>query len=305
MPKSKANKTTDVEATEKPGTGSSLSRMLSVLELFTLERPAWTIEDIATSMGFTLSSAYRYVRELGNAGLLTSVGRGKYVLGTRIIELDRQISLCDPVEQAGRAVAVDVMDQVTTGGVLICALRGDHMVTLYSDKRPQSLSLSRERGRTASLFRGAPAKAMLAQLSSRRLSRLYLDNQDEISATGLGDRWPEFQKAVAEMRKQRIVVTRRDFGLPYFAVGAPVFDGDDKVVASISILVPDELYAQPLIDKLSAVVTAAAQQMNQRISDLVSADVYGLAPDRMQTLTAHGPEPVSVSRQASLPARRS
>ena len=269
---------------ETTTSGSSLTRMLSILELYSIEKPAWTIEDIATISGFTLSSAYRYVRELSNAGLLTSVGQGKYVLGTRIIELDRQISLCDPVEQAGRAVVADIMGQIERGGVIICALRGDHMVALYSDKRPQSLSLSRERGRTASLFRGAPAKAMLAHLPRRRLSKLYLDNQDEIASAGLGERWPDFQKSVTKLRKSKVVITRGDFGMPYFALGAPVFDGDNKVVASISILIPDELYATSPIDSLSDIVLAAAQKITDRISDLVAADVYGIAPSRMETV---------------------
>lgn len=258
--------------------------MLSILELYSIEKPAWTIENIATTSGFTLSSAYRYVRELSNAGLLTSVGQGKYVLGTRIIELDRQISLCDPVEQAGRAVVAEIMGQIERGGVIICALRGDHMVALYSDKRPQSLSLSRERGRTASLFRGAPAKAMLAHLPRRRLSKLYLDNQDEIASAGLGERWPDFQKSVTKLRKSKVVITRGDFGMPYFALGAPVFDGDNKVVASISILIPDELYATSPIDSLSDIVLAAAQKMTERISDLVAADVYGITPSRMESV---------------------
>jgi len=258
--------------------------MLSILELYSIEKPAWTIEDIATTSGFTLSSAYRYVRELSNAGLLTSVGQGKYVLGTRIIELDRQISLCDPVEQAGRAVVAEIMGQIERGGVIICALRGDHMVALYSDKRPQSLSLSRERGRTASLFRGAPAKAMLAHLPRRRLSKLYLDNQDEIASAGLGERWPDFQKSVAQLRKSKVVITRGDFGMPYFALGAPVFDGDNKVVASVSVLIPDELYATSPIDTLSDIVLAAAQKITDRISALVAADVYGIAPSRMESV---------------------
>lgn len=269
------------EATEGTAPGSSLTRMLSVLELFTIEKPAWTIEAIARQAGFTLSSAYRYVRELANAGLLTSVGRGKYVLGTRIIELDRQISICDPIEQAGRRVVPGMLERIGTGGVLICGLRGDHMVALYSDKNPQSLDLSRERGRTASLFRGAPAKAMLAHLPKRRLSRLYLDHQDEIAAAGLGTHWSEFQKAVAALASKTVVETRGDFGRPFFALGAPIFDGDRKVVASISALIPDNLYDPALVKTVSAVVLDAANDISDRISDLVEADAYGIAPDRM------------------------
>ena len=50
--------------------GSSLARMLAVLDFFTLQRYEWTVEELSEATGYTASSTYRYVRALGRAGLL-------------------------------------------------------------------------------------------------------------------------------------------------------------------------------------------------------------------------------------------
>jgi DNA-binding IclR family transcriptional regulator len=120
------------------------------------------------------------------------------------------------------------------------------------------------------LFKGAHAKAILAHLPSRRLSRLYLDHQDEIARAGLGERWPEFQKAVAAMRKSPYVLSRRDFGRPYFALGAPIFDSDDKIVASISVTAPDDTYSPHREDQLSTVLLNAAELLNRRVREFTA-----------------------------------
>ncbi|MGI0490079.1 helix-turn-helix domain-containing protein, partial [Pantanalinema rosaneae CENA516] len=47
---------------------SSLARMLQILDLITFERPAITLEEISREVGYTVSTSYRYVRELTAVG---------------------------------------------------------------------------------------------------------------------------------------------------------------------------------------------------------------------------------------------
>ena len=43
---------------------SSADRLLAVLQLFTPERPEWTVETAANEIGVSVSTAYRYFRSL-------------------------------------------------------------------------------------------------------------------------------------------------------------------------------------------------------------------------------------------------
>ena len=49
---------------------SSLSRMLSVLDLFTDTHPIWSAEAIAQALDVSVPTSYRYVKLLADAGLL-------------------------------------------------------------------------------------------------------------------------------------------------------------------------------------------------------------------------------------------
>ncbi len=73
-------------------------RLHAILGLFTADRPLWTIEDAAETLGVSLSTAYRQFGALVRSGLLDALeGSRVYVLGPAIIELDRNIRLSDPL----------------------------------------------------------------------------------------------------------------------------------------------------------------------------------------------------------------
>ena len=83
---------------------SSLERLLSVLDLYSEEEPIWTLEGITSVTGYARSTAYRYVKELCDSGLLISVGKGAHVLGPRFIEFDRLIRNTDPLLNAAQKI---------------------------------------------------------------------------------------------------------------------------------------------------------------------------------------------------------
>ena len=65
---------------------SSLSRMLSVLDLFSDQRLHWNAEDISEQLDVSLPTSYRYLKTLSDAGLLQ---RGSNAMFTLVLE-----SLC-------------------------------------------------------------------------------------------------------------------------------------------------------------------------------------------------------------------
>ena len=58
---------------------ASLSRALAILDLFTAERPSWTVEQICKAFGIAVPTGYRYVHELMTVGLLMRLAGGMTV----------------------------------------------------------------------------------------------------------------------------------------------------------------------------------------------------------------------------------
>ena len=94
---------------------SSLGRLLSILDLYSETKPIWTLEDITLETGFARSTAYRYVKELCDSGLLMSIGKGAHVLGPRFIEFDRLIRNNDPLLIASQRIMPDLLGEFGEG----------------------------------------------------------------------------------------------------------------------------------------------------------------------------------------------
>ena len=169
--------------------GSSLDRLLGVIDLFSPERPIWTLDQISAEFGTSRSTTYRYLKELSDSGFVAPIGRGGFVLGPRIIELDRQIRLCDPLMAVGRE-AIDRAAASLGGGVFLLTGRyGEQFICTYATPEMSDVTVTYSRGRVLPRFTGSTSLTILAHLPPRLLMRVFLRDRREIADAGLGVEW--------------------------------------------------------------------------------------------------------------------
>jgi DNA-binding IclR family transcriptional regulator len=252
------------EATESAADtkGSSLERMLKVLDLFTEHQPVWTVDDLGAAMGFTRSTIYRYVRELADVDLLFQVEAGRYALGARIITWDRQLRVSDPLVRAANQLEREFPQWSAEQVWLTCRLFKDQVVCVH-----QSGSLASEvsytRGTPRPLFLGATSKAILANLGSRQHNRLYLEKHEEVRLSNLGQNWEEFRRSMQRLRKKGYVVSRAEVDSGICGVAAPIFDSDGKAIGSISCVRQDSECDPERDDEYGQQVAELAQKLSQ------------------------------------------
>ena len=111
---------------------SSLSRMLSVLDLFSDQRLQWSAEDISEALQVSLPTGYRYVRMLTESGLLQHSADSQYTLGPRIIVLDHYIRQADPVLQHGIPFMKELVAQ-TGLDCVVSALLGQQLLDTHRE----------------------------------------------------------------------------------------------------------------------------------------------------------------------------
>ncbi len=251
------------------GEGSSLGRMLSVVDLFSEDAPVWTVDGIAADLGYTRATAYRYVGELHDSGLLTRVGRGAYALGPRIIELDRQIRRCDPLLTVAEGVMPALLRPNRGQVALLCNLFRDKVLCIYQAGHDRELGLSYERGRPMPLFRGATSKAILAWLPERRLTRLFLEHQAEIVRAGLGRDRTQFLMSLKSIRRAGYAITHADVDPGVVGVGVPLF-ADERVIGSLSVVFPEKRFPQRRAAEVVSQLRRAAQEFGTRLAELAA-----------------------------------
>lgn len=238
--------------------------MLAVLSLFTVERPEWTVEAAAEEIGVSATTAYRYFKRLTNAGLVSPVSRANYVLGPAIVQMDRQIQICDPMLRASRGLMLDLIQYAPDGSVLLlCRLFHDRVMCVHQviGRGPQE-PVSYERGRLIPLFRGATSKIILAHLPSRTLKSLHAQNAQTIADSGLGRSWDEFRQRLASLRRDGAAVSRGELDPGRIGIAAPIFEGQ-SILGSISFVVAAERCDDSLIGRLAALSIAGARDIER------------------------------------------
>ncbi len=245
---------------------TSLGRMLKVLDTFSETAPIWTVDDIADSYGYTRATTYRYVGELCDAGLLTRVAQGAYALGPRIIELDRQMQRSDPLLNVAESVMQGLLHPDRGQVVLLCSLFRDEVLCVHQMGKDKALALSYTRGRPMPLFRGATSRVILGWLPERRLTRLYLDHQDEIRAAGLGRTHEEFLASLQAIRRQGYALSRGEVDAGVVGLGVPVLGGERAVLGSLSVVFSEDRFPERSAAATIAQLTKAADAIREGLA---------------------------------------
>jgi len=173
------------------------------------------------------------VKQLAAAGLLAPVENGRYGLGPRIIQLDRQLRVSDPMIGAMQAIEPQLPRWAADQAWLLCRLFKDRVLCIHRSGTLRT-RLSFSRGFPMPLFRGATAKVVLAYLSDHHQRRLYRDERKRIEESGLGASWPEFRAAMMGIREHGYAGTVAEADPGVFGIAAPILAADGRVIGSLS-----------------------------------------------------------------------
>lgn len=208
--------------------------MLGTLRLFSREEPVLSAEQIAQRVGVPKSTAYRYVKQLTNAGLLVR-WKGCFALGPQIIELDLQIRECDPVIVAAAGPMRELSRQ-TGLDVLLSKIYGRTIMTVHIETAGVGRALNFGRGRPLPLFRGSSSKAILAFLPLARLRRLYREGRAVGDSDAMSKDWDAIYESMLQARKAGYALTKGELNSGIEGISAPIFGDKREVIGSVTLI---------------------------------------------------------------------
>lgn len=214
---------------------TSPARVFAILDLFTIERPTWSADEINRALGYTRPTGYRYVKELVDAGFLQKAGSGRYALGARIIMLDFQLRQTDPVLQTLMPRLDQLVRRSSLDAVVTAALH-DQLVDTYRASLSHALALRYGRGRARPVFCGAAAKVLMAYQPRSRQDRWYLtQSAEQLQALGLGS-IQDFRRQLGQIRAEGgyLSLGELDPGVGGYAI--PLFDGDGELRCALTLV---------------------------------------------------------------------
>jgi DNA-binding IclR family transcriptional regulator len=244
---------------------SSLNKMLGILDLFTPERPIWSTNDLIRVLETSRSTAYRYIKALNTAGLISAVGNGSYTLGPRFVELDLQIRTCDPLHVAAKGI-LEKLVEATGLSALLCMLFRNSVLCIGECRAPMSPENLFSRGQRRSLFRGAMSKIILAHLPNHRLRSIYARSSKIVAEANLGQSWGEFRENLASIRKEGHVISHGEFHPGIAGVAAPVFNSDQMILGSVGVAWELAELKDVNVAQATMAIKRAAREISQRLA---------------------------------------
>jgi DNA-binding IclR family transcriptional regulator len=260
---------------------NTANRLLAILNLFTVERSEWTVEEAAKEIGVAISTAYRYFRELSKAGFLDPFPGGKYILGPAVIENDRKIRLTDPLIKAGRPAMRRLISRSGSVGVaLLCRIYRNCVMCVHQEPTvlPEN-TVGYERGRPMPMFRGASSKVIFANLPSRTARWFFDRYPEEIAAAELGSDWETVKVNLRRIRRAGLHITRGEVDEGRVGIAAPVFGRDRVVIGSVTMAIPQSEATPEFIANISALVQAAACEIDAGLEFLPPGEAQNPGPN--------------------------
>lgn len=247
---------------------SVLARLGVLLGIFGLNRPYLTVSDVAGLLKASDATAYRYLGELCQIGLLARHAH-RYSLGPKVIELEYIMRQFDPVlgkeEETFRTLA-----RSSSCHVLFCNYYGDTIVNVHHEKAEEPLNLTFTKGRSMPLFRGSQARILLANMERRRLKRLFETHIGDEDLLRIGRDWKAFSAEMRKVRNDGYYISRGELDPTTTGIAVPVFEEErilGSLVLAFSSLRPPVLPETVLI----AMARATADAMTERIGQQFKA----------------------------------
>jgi DNA-binding IclR family transcriptional regulator len=225
------------------------------------------IEKVKKELGLSTASAYRYLSDFESIGLLEKKSPSNYVLGSLIIELDRNIRENDPLIQSAISFMIEIAHLYKESVLVLSRLYGEDKVLCVHQVKGENcnLNISYERGKTMEIFKGATSKSILAWLTENKIEEIYKKHDIEISKTTHHKSYESFYKNLQEIRKNKVCITYSELDTDVYGIASPIFF-KNKLIGSLSIVVPG--IRKDHLKKISDKIYRTSLQISGKIETL-------------------------------------
>ena len=215
---------------------SSIEKALDILMAFTLDNHEMGTVELSQKLGFPPATVNRILRILNQKGLLQqNEGTRKFSLGPATFQLGKTIfqSLSGNLLHIAMPHIIELCKKVKET-VVLEVLSGKHSLVTYIAQGSHALSIGPRIGDRVPAYAAAGAKAMLAFFDPEEIKG-FLDTEmrrfTPKTVTDLDSLMQELKKA----KKEGVACCRQEMAMGVNAVGAPIFDHENKPVAGLVI----------------------------------------------------------------------
>lgn len=250
----------------------SLERALSILECFGVDNPQWKLADLSSETGLHKATVFRLVKTLEAKGFLSLEGETNgYRAGRALLRLGLLARSQDELVRLARPYLERLAE--STGETTDLAIwSGNGILFIDQVLTSQPFKPQARVGRQFQDFKNSHAKIMIAFGVAQPETEAPSSEEERVRPPE--EALPDTPLAPEEIEEIREYGAAFDIGehtLGICAVSAPVRDAGGEVVASISIVAPDQRFdpdsRDEYVSALKDVALALSQDLGWRRED--------------------------------------
>lgn len=242
----------------------SFKRGLMILDLFSVERPVITLEEIATEINISPITAYRYVKVLCESGMLV-MEEGKIQISAKILRFTNLFTKQDPMI----AIAIEPINNLShefNETIALCKLEGTDVVCIHRVESSLSLRSSFSIGQRMSIHAGAFARTIAAFLPESELKSIVRKTElIPFTKRTIVDR-KEFEVRLGQIRQKSFDLSREEVDSGVVAMAVPILVSG-RIVGSLGLAMPSlrykPTYEQKIIDRLQEVAEHISNEIRK------------------------------------------
>ena len=241
-------------ATTREPSVRTLERGLEVLQIFEIGPSELSLSEIALEVGLSPSTTSRLLAALEKHQFLKrNPENRRYSLGTALLRLGAAAARQSDLRSVSFPFLKGLQDQYNESVSIYIAQRG-RRVCLERIESTQALKQSIIIGKSLPLIRGASGRVLLAWLND---TERHLIMQQETCVLTEDD--------LAKVRRDGYAVSLEEREKGVFAIGAPIFNSQDKMVAALSMSGPISRFNSKLKSEYIQAVKTHAQEISHSL----------------------------------------
>ena len=240
----------------------TLERMVSILDCFSLDKPALGVREVARKTTLSPSTTGRIMAYMREMGILNQDPETHlYMMGSKVLAWAGIYMVTSDVRTIALPVMVRLQEQ-TRETISLYILEGNERVCVERLESPETVRIVARVGRRIPLYAGSAGKVFLAFMPENRremiLEDIELIPMTEQTITDMD----ALRKNLNQIREKGYAVSRGEWIIDASGTAAPIFDQRGLITAAISISGPGQRFTDEKIKEIADLLVKETTQIS-------------------------------------------
>jgi len=244
----------------------SVIKAFKLLEAFTSGQQEWGVRELAKEAGYNKTTTYRLLSTLETLGAVQKNKADKYILGLKLFELGNLVSIHKSLRYISRVpleqIAKEINETIHFG-----VLNDNKVLYLNKAESLQGLKVSTQIGSYQSAYCSAIGKVLLAYLPEDALKNYF--EEEPLSSYTVNTITSEkvLRCELEKVREEGYALDMEELELGLICIAIPVFNRQNKIVASISASGPSSRFKTENVSAYLDILLKGSREIEAKLND--------------------------------------